>query len=90
MSCARNYGLPWKKNMPREESPIQCTERLLALPPRKRLESFRELTDQTFRREVIRALPAAAYSEILAESMVENLNRNVRERMAAQKPSQAA
>jgi hypothetical protein len=39
---------------------------------------------------VAQALPAEVYSEMRAESAVENLNRNVRNRLGRQKPSQAA
>ena len=77
-----------------DESLIQCTERLSALPPRERFEAFRAIEDQMFRREVVRALPPEIYSDILAESMLENLRKNVREEMARReretKPSQAA
>lgn len=90
MSYDPGYWKRSKGNMQPEESLNQCIERLSALAPRKRLEAFRELKDQTYRRQVIRALPPEIYGDILAESGLENLNRNVRERMESQKPSQAA
>jgi hypothetical protein len=65
-------------------------EQLSALPPRQRLEAFRAIQDPAERRQVVKALPARIYSEILSESMVDNLNRNVRKRMSEQKSDQAA
>ena len=72
------------------ESPSQYIEQLSALPPRKRLEAFRAIQDPAVRRRVARDLPFQIYSEILDESLLENLNRNVLKDMARRNPSQAA
>jgi hypothetical protein len=72
------------------ESPSQYIEQLSALPPRKRLEAFRAIQDPAIRRRVARDLPFQIYSEILDESLLENLNRNVLKDMARRNPSQAA
>jgi hypothetical protein len=42
------------------------------------------------RRKVAEGLPPKFHGEMLAESAAENLNRNVRNRLGRQKPSQAA
>ncbi len=76
--------------MPKAEFPSQYIERLSALPPRKLLEEFRAIQYPAVRLQVAQALPAEVYSEMLAESAVENLNRNVRNRLGRQSPSQAA
>jgi hypothetical protein len=65
-------------------------EQLSALPPRKRLEAFRAIRNPADRQQVAKALPAEAFSEILDESAVDNLNRNARDRMKQRKPSLAA
>ena len=72
------------------ESPSQYIEQLSALPPRKRLEAFRAIQDPAVRRRVARDLPFRIYSEILDESLLENLNRNVAKEMARRNPGQAA
>ena len=72
------------------ESPSQYIEQLSALPPRKRLEAFRAIQDPAIRRRVARDLPFQIYSEILDESLLENLNRNVAKDVARRNPSQAA
>jgi len=72
------------------ESPRQYIERLSALPPRRRLAEFRAIPDPVVRRQVAEGLPPNLHGEMLAESAVENLNRNVRNRLGRQKPSQAA
>jgi hypothetical protein len=72
------------------ESQSKFIEQLSALPPRKRLEAFRAIQDPAVRQQVARDLPAEVFSEILDESAVDNLNRNVRKRMSEQKPSRAA
>jgi Mg/Co/Ni transporter MgtE len=72
------------------ESLSKYIEQLSALPPRMRLEAFRAIQDPADRQQVANALPAEAFSEILDESAVDNLNRNVRNRMKKQKPSLAA
>ena len=72
------------------ESPSQYIEQLSALPPRKRLEAFRAIQDPAVRRLVARDLPFQIYSEILDESLLENLNRNVLKDIARRNPSQAA
>jgi hypothetical protein len=72
------------------ESPSQYIEQLSALPPRKRLEAFRAIQDPAVRRRVARDLPFQIYSEILDESLLENLNRNVAKDVARRNPSQAA
>ena len=61
----------------------QSIAQLSALPPRKRLEEFRAIQDLGLRRRVAKELPPEIYGEILAESGLENLNRNVRERLNA-------
>ena len=90
MNCVPNFWRRWNRNTVPEESLNQCIERLSALPPRKRLEAYRAIPDPEFRRQVVMGLRGSIHADMMAESMVENLNRNVRERMAAQKPSQAA
>ena len=78
-------------NMPKAESLSQYIERLSALPPRKRLEEFRAILDPEIRRQVAKALPPQLHSEMLGESLLENLNRNVRDKaIRRRKPSQAA
>ena len=76
--------------MLKAESPSQYIERLSALPPRKRLEAFRAIQDPVVRRKVAEGLPPKFHGEMLAESAAENLNRNVRNRLGRQNPSQAA
>jgi 2-keto-4-pentenoate hydratase len=73
--------------MPKAESASQYIERLSALPPRKRLEEFRAIQDPAVRRQVAEGLPPKLHAEMLGESAVENLNRNV---LAKQKPRKAA
>ena len=73
-----------------DESLIQYIERLSALPPPERLKEFHAIEDPQVRRRVARDLPAQVYSEILDESMLENLNRNVLKDMARRNPGQAA
>jgi hypothetical protein len=72
------------------ESLSQYIEQLSALPPRKRLEAFHAIADPAVRRRVARELPAQIYSEILDESLLENLNRNVLKDVARRNPGQAA
>ncbi len=72
------------------ESQTKFIERLLALPPRERMQEFLAIEDPAVRRQVAKALPAKAYSEILGEAAIDNLNRNVLDRTRRQKPSQAA
>lgn len=74
-SCAPH----WKTNMPKAELANQYIERLSALPPRKRLEAFRAISDPEVRRLVDEGLPPKLQAEMLAESGLENLNRNVLE-----------
>jgi hypothetical protein len=71
------------------ESLNQYIEQLSALPPRERLEAFRAIPDR-IRKQVARRLPAQLYSEILDESMLENLNRNSTKDVARRNPGQAA
>lgn len=66
--------------MPKAESLKMYIEQLSALPPRKRLEEWRAITDPDLQRQVSEALPPKLHAEMLAESMAENLNRNVRAR----------
>ena len=68
---------------------LNATE-LSALPPRKRLEAYRAIQDPTLRRQVAKALPWDLYSAILAESGLDNLKRNVRERMSLPEHSSSA
>ena len=56
------------------ESLSQYIEQLSALPPRERMEAFRAIPDPAVRRRVARELPPQVFSEILGESMLENLN----------------
>ena len=72
------------------ESLSQYIEQLSALPPRERMEAFRAIPDPALRRRVARELPPQVFSEILSESLLENLNRNVLKEMARRNPSQAA
>lgn len=52
-------------------------EQLSALPPRKRLEAWRAISEAELRKQVARALPGNIHAEMLAEELGENLNRNV-------------
>src|ERR1019366_8420072 len=90
MNCARGCVRRLRKSTPMDESLSQCIERLSALPPRKRLEAFHAIEDLQFRRRVARELPPQVYSEILSESLLENLNRNVLKDVARRNPGQAA
>ena len=80
--------------MPKAESANQYIERLLALPPEKRLEAFRAIEDPAVRRQVAKGLPAEVHAEILGAGMLENLNRNALEsvgrRAGQKKPGKAA
>ncbi len=90
-TCALNFGLHWTKNMLPDESLNQSIAQLSALPPRKRLEAFRAIQDPAERRQVAKALPFKEYDEMLTESMVDNLNRNVQAKLSSRKqPSRAA
>ena len=74
-----------------DESLNQSIAQLSALPARKRLETFRAIQDPAERRQVAKGLSAQAYGEILTESFLENLKKNVQERMnLQQQPSRAA
>jgi len=68
---------------------LNVTE-LSALPPWKLLEAYRAIQDPTLRRQVAKALPWDLYSAILAESGLDNLKRNVRERMSLPEHSSSA
>ena len=72
------------------ESLSQYIEQLSALPARKRLEAYRAIPDAEVRRRVAEALPPKLHAEMLGESAVESLNRNVRESLAHRKPTKAA
>jgi 2-keto-4-pentenoate hydratase len=72
------------------ESLSQYIEQLSDLPPRARLEEFRAIPDAAVRRQVAECLPPNVHGEMLAESMLENLNRNVLKDVARRNPSQAA
>ena len=80
--------------MLKAESVRRYTERLSALPPRERLEEFRAIQDPAERRQVAKALPPDLHAELLDESMLENLNRNVLKdvarRQGVKKPGKAA
>jgi hypothetical protein len=54
------------------------------------LDAFRAIEDPQLRKRVAKELPAEAFLEILDESMLENLNRNVLKDMARRNPGQAA
>jgi hypothetical protein len=71
------------------ESLNQYIEQLSALTPRERLEAFRAIPDR-IRKQLARQLPAQLYSEILDESMLENLNRNSTKDVGRRNPGQAA
>ena len=73
-----------------DESLGQYIERLSALPPRKRLEAFQAIPDPEVRKRVALAMPFKVHSEMLAEMLLENLNRNVLMDMARRNPGQAA
>jgi len=73
-----------------DESLNQYIERLSALPPRKRLEAFRAIPAPEIRKQVALAMPSKDYSEMLDESMLENLNRNVAQDFARRNPGRAA
>ena len=73
--------------MLKAESPSWYIERLSGLPARNRLEAFRAIPDSVIRRKVAEGLPPELHGEMLAESAVENLNRNVRIRLGRRKPS---
>jgi len=73
-----------------DESLSQCIERLSALPPRKRLEAFQAIPDPEVRKRVTLAMPLEVHGEMLAEMLLENLNRNVLKDMARRNPGQAA
>ena len=73
-----------------DESLSQCIERLSALPPRKRLEAFQAIPDPEVRKRVTLAMPLKVHGEMLAEMMLENLNRNVAKYVARRNPGQAA
>jgi hypothetical protein len=65
-------------------------ERLSGLPPRERLAEWRAIQDPDLQRQVSEALPPKVHAEMLAESLCENLNRNVREREARKRGHKAA
>ena len=73
-----------------DESLNQCIEQLSALPPRKRLEAFQAIPDPEVRKRVTLAMPLMAHGEMLAEMLLENLNRNVLKDMARRNPGHAA
>ena len=73
------------------ESLSQYIERLSALPPRKRLEEFRAISDPELRRQVVDALPAKIHSEMMGEAAADGLKRHLRDKaIRRRKPSQAA
>ena len=90
MNCARDCGPRWKKTMPQAESPKQYIERLSALPPRKRLEAWHAIPDQTIRQQVAVGMSAEVHSEMLAEILLENLKRNAQASVDRRKPNLAA
>ncbi len=67
------------------ESLPEFIERLSALPARQLLEAFRGIDDPAIRKQVVNGLPLPVYADMMTESMCDNLNRNVQERLAAQK-----
>ncbi len=68
----------------------QYIEQLSALPPRKRLEAFRAIQDPEVRKQVGLGLPSKLHGEMLAESMLENLNSNAAKDFARRNPGRAA
>ena len=76
--------------MLQDESLTLSIAQLSALPPRKRLEAFRAIQDPAQRRQVAKALHPEVYGEILDESFLDNLNRNVQATLDHQQPSRAA
>ena len=74
-----------------DESLNQSIAQLSDLPPRKGLEALRAIQDPALRRKIVAALPGKVHADILAESMADNLNRNVQARLSSRKqPSRAA
>jgi len=63
---------------------------LSALPRWNRLEALREIRDPALLQRVMLTLPIEVYSEILSESFLDNLKRNVQERMGEQTPHNLA
>lgn len=76
--------------MSREEFLLQYIAQLQALPRWNRLEALREIQDPALLQQVVLALPVEVYSEILTESMLNNLRRNVQERTNPQIPQDLA
>jgi hypothetical protein len=80
--------------MPKAELARKYIEQLSALPPRERLEAFRMISDPAVRLLVDEGLAPKLHAEMLAESGVETLNRNVRDEMtrrqARKRPGRAA
>lgn len=62
----------------------------MALNPRERLSAFRAIPDAVLRSTVARDMPADAYSEMLAESLLENLNRNALKSVEERERNRAA
>ena len=76
--------------MPQAESPNQCAERLSGLPVKDRLAAFRAIQDPAFRKQVVRELPSQIHADIVAESMIDNLNRNIQLRHGKKNPNDRA
>ncbi len=76
--------------MAQEESLKLFTEQLSALPPEKRGPAYSRIQDDRISRQVLMQVPFEVHSDIMAYLMTENLKRNVQDRMANRKPSQAA
>ena len=91
-SCP-SFARRWKTNMLKAESVRRYVEQLSALPPRERLEVYRTIQDPELRRQVVEGLPPKLHAEMLGESAVESLNRNVLQEIARRKghkPDRAA
>jgi transposase len=73
-----------------EESASQFIAKLLALPPRERLEAYREIQDPEIRRQVVDGMPGKAHMEMMGEAAVEGLNRGIRKDLERRKKQKAA
>jgi hypothetical protein len=57
------------------ESPNQCIERLLALPPKERVEAFHAIADPELRQRVGREMPAREHGEMIDQMLFESLQK---------------
>lgn len=68
----------------------QSIEQLSALAPYKRLEALKAIRDPDLLQQVMLGLPVEVYAEVIRESFLDNLKRNVQERMGEQAPHNLA